>query len=264
MNSLDARIRADLESRIRSGMWPPGARIPTEHALMASYGCARMTVNKALSAMAAAGLVKRRKKAGTFVAQPPVQTAVIEIPDIPALIAARGQVYSFVLTARDVLPTLSERVVSVWPEAKPAGEVLALNGVHVAQDRPFCVEHRLIDLAAAPAALDADFSMKPPGSWLLTHIPWTQGRHRITACAAGPSAAALQVSRAVACLKVERWTWRLGEAVTYVSQVFPGDSYDLVADFSPAAPAALRPPPFSDGPVGAERPLSPPPPHPEA
>jgi GntR family histidine utilization transcriptional repressor len=93
MMSLDARIRADLEGRIRSGEWPPGARIPTEHALMASYGCARMTVNKALSGMAAAGLVDRRKKAGTFVAQPPVRTAVIEIPDIAALIRARGQTH---------------------------------------------------------------------------------------------------------------------------------------------------------------------------
>ena len=236
MNSLDARIRADLEGRIRSGEWRPGARLPTEHALMASYGCARMTVNKALTAMAQAGLIERRKKAGTFVAQPPVRTAVIEIPDIPAVIAARGQSYAFQLTAREVLPAASKDALAAWPQVTPAGDVLMLDGVHVAQDRPFCLEHRLIDLAAAPAAREADFSAQAPGSWLLSHIPWTQGRHRITACAASAAAKALEIGRSAACLRLERWTWRLSDPVTYVRQVFPGDRYDLIADFRPNPP----------------------------
>jgi GntR family histidine utilization transcriptional repressor len=233
MMSLDARIRADLEGRIRSGEWPPGARIPTEHALMASYGCARMTVNKALSGMAAAGLVDRRKKAGTFVAQPPVRTAVIEIPDIPALIRARGQTHRFDLIDSQIFPAGSARARQAWPGLETRGEVLALEGLHVAQERPFCLEHRLIQLAAAPAAREVDFSTVAPGSWLLGHIPWTQGRHRITACSAGTGASALAVGRGAACLQVERWTWRVGDAVTYVRQLFPGDHYDLVADFAP-------------------------------
>jgi GntR family histidine utilization transcriptional repressor len=71
LTSLDARIRADLEGRIRSGDWPPGARIPTEHELTAQYGCARMTVHKAISALVAAGLIERRKKAGVIRGQSP-------------------------------------------------------------------------------------------------------------------------------------------------------------------------------------------------
>src|SRR6185437_12407342 len=86
MSSLERRIRADLERKIHAGEWPPGARIPTEHELVLQYGCARMTVHKAIVAMVAAGLVERRKKAGSFVASPHVQTAVIEIPDIAAII----------------------------------------------------------------------------------------------------------------------------------------------------------------------------------
>ena len=37
-----------------------------------------------------------------------------------------------------------------------------------------------------------------------------------------------------ACLCVERRTWRDGQGVTRVRQVFPGDRYDLVALFSSA------------------------------
>ncbi len=90
---LSARIRHDIEQRILLGEWAPGFRIPMERELMETYGCARMTVNKALSALAASGLIERRRKAGSFVSQPLSQSAVIEIPDVRAEVEAIGQVY---------------------------------------------------------------------------------------------------------------------------------------------------------------------------
>ena len=53
--TLHARIRAEIEARILSGEWPPGYRIPPETELVATYGCSRMTVNKAMSSLAAEG-----------------------------------------------------------------------------------------------------------------------------------------------------------------------------------------------------------------
>ena len=82
--ALHQRISLDLEANIRSGAWPPGFRIPFEHELTAQYGCARATVNKAVSALVAAGLIERRRRAGSFVARPHLQSAVLEIPDIQA------------------------------------------------------------------------------------------------------------------------------------------------------------------------------------
>ena len=232
MSSLDARIRTELEAKIRSGEWPPGARIPTEHELMAQYGCARMTVHKAITGMVAAGLVERRKKAGSFVASPHVQTAVIEIPDIAAIIAGRGETYRFDLLVQAQSPGEALRE-PMHPDFDLTGEALVLDGLHVAQGRPFCLEHRLISLAAAPQAAEVDFTKLAPGSWLLSHIPWTEARHRITACQAGAAATPLGIGRTAACLQVERWTWRQGQPVTFVRQLFPGDRYDLIAQFSP-------------------------------
>ena len=234
MTSLDARIRADLEAKIRSGEWSPGDRIPTEHELMAVYGCARMTVHKAISALVGAGLIERRKKAGSFVRRPHVQTAVLEIPDIGALIAARGETYVFKLLDRRVV--LAGELDGA--ELGGEGALLQLDGLHVAQGRPFALEHRLISLAAAPPALEADCSREAPGSWLLGHIPWTEARHRITARNPGLEAARrLGIGPATACLQVERWTWRQGEPVTFVRQLFPGELYDLVAEFAPGTAA---------------------------
>ena len=82
MTALHDRIRRDIEKRILAGEWRPGHRIPYEHELMADYGCARMTVNRAVSALVQAGLIARRKRAGSFVAAPRFARAALAIPDI--------------------------------------------------------------------------------------------------------------------------------------------------------------------------------------
>jgi GntR family histidine utilization transcriptional repressor len=230
--TLVQRIRGDLEEAIRSGRWRPGDRIPTEHELMQSYGCARMTVHKAISDLVERGLIVRRKKAGSFVARPHVQTAVLEIPDIAAVVAARGAHYRFELFER------ARQAAADAPEAGEfealAGDVLILDGLHIADDQPFALEHRIISLAAAPDAEAADFSREGPGGWLLGHIPWTQARHRISARNAGTRISArLGISRGAACLLVERWTWRQAEPVTFVRQWFPAELYELIAEFRP-------------------------------
>ena len=75
--TLYKQIRLDIERRILTGEWPPGHRIPFEHQLMARYGCSRMTVSKALSELAQADLIERRRRAGTFVRRPKFLSAVL-------------------------------------------------------------------------------------------------------------------------------------------------------------------------------------------
>lgn len=227
MKPLATRIRVDIENKIRSNAWPPGFRIPTEHELMVRYGCARMTVHGAISSLVADGLIERRKKAGSFVASPHVQTAVIEIPDIAAIIVGRGQSYRFDILNRQ------RRFANGRAAFEIEGAVLVIDGLHVADGRPFCLEHRLISLETAPKVEAVDFEEVSPGSWLLKHIPWSQARHRITACAAGPAGRVLKLPKSAPCLSVERWTWRMKRPVTFARQIFPGDRYDLIAEFSP-------------------------------
>lgn len=228
--SLARRIRADIEERIRSGDWPPGHRLPTEHALLADYGCARMTVSKAMGALAAAGLIERRNKAGSFVAHPQVHAAVLEIPDLRAVIEARGETYAY-----QGLRRATRRLDPADPDEAALGapgEALALEGLHVAHGAPFALERRVIALAAVPGAASVDFGEEAPGSWLLRQVPWTEAEHRIAAVNPSPAdARRLGIGRSAACLQVKRWTWRGGQGITFVVQLFPGAAYDLVARF---------------------------------
>lgn len=227
--TLADRIRSEIQARIASGEWPPGHRIPFEHELVSHYGCARATVGKALTAIVRSGLLERRRKAGTFVAYPHVQSAVLEIHDIGKAIAERTGNYHFELLTSEYLK--DDGLSGNFPKATSLRHV---TGIHHGQNGPFAFEDRLISLASVPEASDADFTQHSPSFWLIQYVPWTQARHRISAVGASAEVCHhLKIPRQTPCLLVERWTWRAGEPVTYVCQTFRGDRFDLVATFTP-------------------------------
>lgn len=230
--ALHERIRSDFESRIRSGQLQPGDKLPIELDLMAQYGCSRMTVNKALGALSAAGLIVRRKRAGTFVARPRVHSMVLDIPDLAEQIRGRGQTYQFEL--------LSHCTSDSGPSPKEDKALssscrhIAIEGRHKADGVPFALESRLVNEAAVPEFNNADFTDNPPGSWLLHHVPWTAAETRISAVASDePQSRLLGVATGTACLQIERRTRLASTEVTWVRLVFLGDAYDLIANFGP-------------------------------
>lgn len=227
---LHEQIRTDVQQRILSGALAPGDRVPTELELMAVYGCSRMTVSKALSGLANAGLIDRRKRAGSFVALPRVHSMVLDVPDLMQEVIARGQVYGFRLLERTVkrARTARDDLFDVG-----TGRVLELSGLHLADGRPLAVEHRLVSLGAVPMIEAASFAAEPPGTWLLRHVPWTEAETRISALGADArTATLLAVETATPLLLIERRTSRGGNRVTAVRQAFRGNGYDLFARFT--------------------------------
>lgn len=231
--SLEARIRGVIEDRIMSGAWHPGDRVPAEHELMVEFGCSRMTVNRALSALAAAGLVERRRRAGTVVARPRRQMAAIAIPDIEAQVAASGGRYRLETVAIDTVAGATLPQEARLGDAKAALAILCRHwGAGV-----FAVEERWINLDAVPQAATVDFTRVAPGRWLLDHVPWTEGDYRIVATAAGDRAELLYAAAQAPCLSFERWTSRGGVTITYVRQLFPA-GFALTAGDGVTSPTA--------------------------
>jgi len=231
--SLHERILNDIEGRILSGEWPPGARIPFEHELSEQYACSRMTVNKALTQLAQSGLIERRRKAGSFVAQSPSRSVVLEITDTKSEVVALGLPYRYEILTRRRRRT--GRADAARLKGVGAHPVLDLACRHWAGKRPFCIEERLINLGAVPEAADEPFGEVSPGPWLLARVPWTSAEHRIGAYAADKKRAGLlALSDGQACLSIERRTWSADTPITYVRFTYPGERHELVARFSPS------------------------------
>jgi GntR family histidine utilization transcriptional repressor len=197
---------------------------------MVEYDCARMTVNKALSALATAGLIDRRKRAGSFIARPRLHSMVLDIPDLMQEVLVRGQTYRFQLIDREIERSKASIVDSNFDLA--SDKILTVLGLHYADDQALAVEHRKISLDSVPGVERESFDSEPPGTWLLHHVPWTEAETRISALAADTrTASLLQLDVGAPLMQIERQTWRGADRITAVRQLFRADSYDLSARF---------------------------------
>lgn len=72
MSSVKWKHIADtIRVQIESGNLPPGTPLPSETELAQQYGVCRVTAHRAMFELQRLGLVVRKRKSGTFVAEPP-------------------------------------------------------------------------------------------------------------------------------------------------------------------------------------------------
>jgi GntR family transcriptional regulator, histidine utilization repressor len=229
---LHQRIRRDIEGRIMSGEWPPGHRVPFEHELMAQYGCSRMTVNKVLSSLATNGLITRRRRAGSTVAVPSTELAVLQIQDFALEAARAGTSYRYQILHRKVEPV--DPAAAQRTSLLVGSEVLAVTTLHVMDGVAGAYEERLINLATVPQARQEQFIDDPPGTWLLRRVQWTDAEHVVRAIAADRwLAKRLSIEPSAPCLMLERRTWQAGALVTEARITYPGERHHLLGRFSP-------------------------------
>ena len=70
-SQLSETVSQTIESWIREGQMPAGARLPTEKVLASDFGVSRAVVREAISRLKAEGLVTTRQGAGAFVSDRP-------------------------------------------------------------------------------------------------------------------------------------------------------------------------------------------------
>jgi GntR family transcriptional regulator, histidine utilization repressor len=209
-------IRDHVAQQIRSRAWPPGSRIPNEADLARDLGVARGTINRALSALAADGLLERRRRAGTRVAPLPVRQARLAIPVIRAEIAARGAVpRHHVLTDEAALPPAAIAARLALPADRP---LRFLRTLFLADNSPFALEDRWLNpaiLGASGAALS--FETVSANEWLVANVPLASGDLAFSAEAASAEEAAILACAVGAALFVtERVTRAASGPVTAV------------------------------------------------
>ncbi len=221
-------VKAAILERIRGGALMPGDTVPGEEALAGEFGCARVTVNRALRELAEAGVVERRRKAGTRVLDPTPRDAELEVPSVRAEIEATGAEYRYELLARRIAAPPREIRAALGLGA--GAKALNLRCRHWAGRQVHQFEDRWINLDTVPAAREADFAAMGPNEWLIRAMPLSQVEHVFSAANATPEEAQLLgIGAGAAVFVAERRTWIDGRAITRARLVHPGASYRLVA-----------------------------------
>lgn len=222
------------------GEWKPGDRVPAEHELVKTYGCSRMTVNKALSGLAAAGLIVRKRRKGSFVAMPRIEEPLLTIQDIRAEVLSTDRTYSFDILYRGIR-TITDATDAAHIDVPLQTRMLCLDVMHYADSLPFTLESRQINLSVVPEAADESFADTPPGTWLLRNVPWTDGEHSLRAVSADElMAKQLRIAPGTACISIARRTWRAGDLVTFVRFLHPGERHRFVVRFGPGTNGVPR------------------------
>ncbi|WP_367716016.1 UTRA domain-containing protein [Nitratireductor sp. GISD-1A_MAKvit] len=233
--TLHERIQTDLETRILSGQWHTGFRIPTEKELSEQYECSRITVSKVLMLLAQKGLIETRKRAGSFVKRPIAHSIILQILDPASVAEQMGQTYRYEFldqverTAEDADCT-QLRI----PEGK-GHHVLAVRCRHHIGERVYCYEERLINLDLLPEARSVDFKTTPPGDWLIDYLPWRSGDVEIGSSLVDAALSQkLATPEGAAVTNIERVIHANGAAVSYGMAWYAGDMTRLKAQYHTA------------------------------
>ncbi|WP_024357347.1 GntR family transcriptional regulator [Leucobacter chironomi] len=150
---LHARLYAEMVHRIRTGVWQPGDRVPSEKSLVAEFGTSRGPVRQALAALRAEGMISGRRGA-----PPRVQRTA------PA--QSFDTFMSFTEWARELGLVPGQRVIEA--SRRPATEDISRE-LQIEPDTPVVEIIRLRLLDGKPAMLERSL------------FPYEIGRHLLSA-----------------------------------------------------------------------------------
>lgn len=208
--------------RIARKTWPAGELIPGEVELAQEFGCARATVNRALRELADAGYLERRRKGGTRVTKHPVRKATLDIPITRLEIEQSGAQYGHRILTRAILSVPQTLQTSM--HLKDNSQLLRLQSLHSADDSPFMLEDRWVNLEAVPEIISADFTATNANEWLVENAPFTKGDIVFSAANATKAEAdILACQEGDAIFVTDRTTWHQDRSITSVRLAYaPG------------------------------------------
>ena len=231
MRYLD--LADELRTRVAGGRVGPGGALPGEVDLAEEYGTSRVTVRRALDLLRREGIVTSRRGAGWFVAVDPVRQPLGRVTTIEAAVEAAGArpgrrvlAFGFVAAPPPVAAVL---------RAGPAAEVLRVERLNLADDRPFA--HVVVwvraDLGADLSRADAEHS---PFYDLLPLRGVALGTvHQAISAEVADAATAevLDTNTGAALLVARRVTYATdGAPVLYSEHRYPADRTTLDIEFA--------------------------------
>lgn len=236
------RVYRLIAEEIASGALRPGDRLPAERVIGERLGVSRVTVRRALSALAEDGLVKSSTGRGSFVASPgPVGEPPNALLSFSELGAARGLVVSSRVLRAETRPASIDEA-DVFRIA-PGLQIFELERLRMLSDVPVAINVNRIPVARAPEISTLDFSGGISLYAVLQDhgIVPTRADFAIQALAADErQSALLETDLSAPVLFAEHKTFdQRGSLVELGRTVYRGDRYRFHAALvRPAVPAA--------------------------
>jgi GntR family histidine utilization transcriptional repressor len=224
-------VQTSIRQRIADGGWQPGVRLPSERELVQQFGCARMTVHRALRGLEDEGLIERRQGSGSYVAQLHPISNLLQVRDIHEEIAERA--HAHVTRVCCVAREKAGAEVAAAMRLRKGAPVFHVQLVHSENGLPIQLEDRHVNPALAPGFMERDFTQVTPSHVLFEHAPLTEAEQVVEAVLATPEQAQLlDVATGSALLMVSRRTVSQGAVASVARLYHPGARYRLIGRFA--------------------------------
>ena len=222
---LYRKVKTHILSRIQSGAWKAGARVPSENEITAQFSISRMTANRALRELADEGYLARVPGVGTFVREQQARGSLMELRNIADEIAGRGAAHRVRVIAQ-LRVTASAALAEAF-ECDEGEPLFHVRLVHAENRLPVQLEDRHVNPRVAPRFLDQDFTLETPTAYLLRTAPVDELEHTVEAIT--PSAAVRKLLQCTdePCLALFRRSWSGARVATVATLTYPASRYAL-------------------------------------
>ena len=221
-----------LRERIDSGVWAPGARLPSEPVLAQEHGISRVTVRRALDALEEDSLIRRHAGAGTFVAESGKPKPIVaDFANLLAHIVDMGNAtsvkllsFSYEIPSQDVASELG---------LQPAERVQHSVRVRLTDGQPFSYLVTDVPESIGVNWSEAELAARPLLALLeRSGVTAERATQSVSAVLAGPdAAAALQVDVGSALLEIRRTVYdSANRGIEHLHALYRPDRYIFQMD----------------------------------
>lgn len=148
---LFEQIKEDISSKIKTGIYQAGSKIPTEQALINEYNVSRITIRRAIDDLCKMGALVKRQGKGTFVQEKKIFRKIEHNTSFSDSCKANGMTPSASVKKRELL-TLTSKAVPHHPELEK-DSVIYIQRVRCADGIPIMLENNYFPYSKCPFLL---------------------------------------------------------------------------------------------------------------
>jgi GntR family transcriptional regulator len=223
------QVELDMRRRVEAGQWRAGDRIPSESELCDHYGASRITIRRAISELAADGLLVRFPGRGTFVREPTFTAAPRGLTSFTQEMASLGlRASAKVIDVRrqPVPPDVADRL-----GLSNRDHVVVLTRLRTGDGKPMGVQTAYLPAELVPGLEQAELGDRSLYTFLAEEYgvqPAEAEEVFEVGPIRGPDAGLLDVRAGTCGFHVERLTVDAdSHPIEYVRSVIRGDRYRI-------------------------------------
>lgn len=224
------QLRKRLSDGVEQGILEPGSALPPEREIATLTDLSRVTVRKAIHALAEDGVIVQKQGYGSFIASQPqqIEQSLSRLTSFSDDMSRRGMVSTSRWLERGIFMPSPDEVIAL--ALTQDASVSRIARLRLANDKPMAIERATLPTTILPdptlvmtslyAVLD-DAGLHP-----------VRALQKISAINLGhEDAALLDIDAGTAGLKIERMSYLAdGRIVEITQSIYRGDAYNFVAE----------------------------------